>query len=448
MKGSTVRSPERCGPLLAPDLRPPWAVECKMQLHPPVRPYALTMARLPHLASRLQGFGTTIFAEMSALAAETGAVNLGQGFPDTDGPSQVIEAAVDALRGGHNQYPPLAGIADLRTAIAEHQARFWNLTFDPSTEVLVTAGATEALAASMLALCEPGDEVIVFDPTYDCYGAAIRMAGASVRPVVLRPTSDSTFGFDAEELRRSFSPRTRLLLLNTPHNPTGKVFDDTELALIADLCVEHDVLAITDEVYEHLAFDGTHRPLASFPNMADRTITVSSGGKTFSFTGWKVGWACGPKPLIDAIRTAKQFLTFVNGAPLQPAIAVGLRLGDDYFDDFRSSMQSKRDRLASHLDAAGFEVLVPEGTYFINIDITSVADRVGAPQRSIDFCLDLPRRAGVVGVPSEVFYQDRDDGQRLVRFCFAKSDATLDEAGGRLVAAFAPKATAPKGTAT
>lgn len=397
------------------------------------------MARVPHLASRLQGFGTTIFAEMSALATQTGAVNLGQGFPDTDGPSEVIEAAVDALRSGRNQYPPLAGITELRHAIAEHQDRFWNLSFDPDNEVLVTAGATEALAASMLALCEPGDEVIVFDPTYDCYGAAIRMAGGTVRPVVLRPGSDGVFRFDADELRQAFSPRTRLVLLNTPHNPTGKVFDGSELALIAELCIEHNVIAVTDEVYEHLVFDGEHRPLATLPDMAERTVTVSSGGKTFSFTGWKIGWACGPKPLIDAIRTAKQFLTFVNGAPLQPAIAAALRLGDDYFDGFQSSMLAKRNRLVDHLNAAGFDVLAPHGTYFVNVDITSAAERVGAPQRSIGFCLDLPTRAGVVGVPSEVFYQDRDNGKSLVRFCFAKADETLDEAGHRLIAAFASK---------
>lgn len=401
------------------------------------------MARLPHLASRLQGFGTTIFAEMSALAAATGAVNLGQGFPDSDGPPEIIEAAVEALRSGQNQYPPLAGIPDLRNAIAEHHARFWNLTFDPDTEVLVTAGATEALAASMLALCEPGDDVIVFDPTYDCYGAAIRMAGGTIKPVVLRPSENGVFRFDPDELRKAFTARTRLVLLNTPHNPTGKVFDHDELALIAELCVEHDVLAITDEVYEHLVFDGTHQQLASFPDMADRTVTVSSGGKTFSFTGWKIGWACGPQPLIDAIRTAKQFLTFVSGAPLQPAIAAALRLGDNYFEGFQSSMLAKRDRLTALLEAAGFDVLTPQGTYFINVDIAAAAERVGAPRRSIDFCLDLPGRAGVVGVPSEVFYQDRDNGQRLVRFCFAKADSTLDEAGDRLVAAFAPKGINP-----
>ena len=394
------------------------------------------MTRLPHLASRLQGFGTTIFAEMSALAAETGAINLGQGFPDSDGPSEVAEAAIEAIRRGPNQYTPLPGVPDLRHAVAEHQARFWDVTVDPDAEVLVTAGATEALAAAMLALCESGDEVIVFDPTYDSYGASIRMAGATLRPVVLRPDDQGVFRFDPAELRRAFSARTRLILVNTPHNPTGKVFDDDELALIAELCVENDVLAVTDEVYEHLVFDGEHRLLATYPGMAERTVTISSGGKTFSFTGWKIGWATGPAALVAAIRTAKQFLTFVSGAPLQPAIAVGLRLGDDYFEEFQTSMRAKRDRLCGHLRSAGFDVLEPQGTYFATIDVTSAATTVGAPTTSIDFCLDLPVRAGVVAVPSAVFYQNPADGDRFVRFCFAKSDAMLDDAGSRLIEAF------------
>ncbi len=394
------------------------------------------MVRRPLLARRLQGFGTTIFAEMSALAAETGALNLGQGFPDTDGPSEVAEAAIAAIRNGPNQYPPLAGIPDLRLAVAEHQQRFWRVEFDPDDEVLITAGATEALAASMLALCEPGDEVVVFDPTYDSYAAAIRMADAVIRPVLLAPDENGVFRFDPEHLRSAFSDRTRVVLVNTPHNPTGKVFDHAELSLLAELCCEHDVLAVTDEVYEHLVFDGTHRLLASYPGMADRTVTISSGGKTFSFTGWKIGWACGPAPMIGAIRTAKQFLTFVNGAPLQPAIATGLRLGDDYYDGFRRSMLDKRDRWCEHLTAAGIDALIPQGTYFATADITSAAARVGAPDSSVEFCLDLPRRAGVVAVPSSVFHQQPSDGDRFVRFCFAKSDAMLDDAGARLVAAF------------
>lgn len=392
------------------------------------------MARVPYLTSRLQGFGTSIFAEMSALAVKTGALNLGQGFPDTDGPTEVSEAAIAAIRAGANQYPPGPGTDDLRQAVAEHQQRFWDQPFDPASEILITAGATEALAASLLGLCETGDEVVVFDPTYDSYAAGIALAGAKMRGVLLRPPADAagSFWFDEDELRRAFNPKTRLILLNTPHNPTGKVFTRDELALIAELCQEHDVLAVTDEVYEHLLFDGRqHLCLAGFPGMADRTLTVSSGGKSFSFTGWKIGWACGPAPIVNAVKTAKQFLTFVNGAPFQPAIATGLRLGDDYFQQFVADLQHKRDLLGGLLETAGFEVFEPEGTYFTTVDIRSV----GATD-SIEFCLGLPERAGVVAVPSAVFYQDPRDGQHLARFCFAKNDAMLTDAGERLIQAF------------
>ncbi len=395
------------------------------------------MTRAPHLTARLQGFGTTIFATMSALATETGAINLGQGFPDTDGPTEVAEAAIAAIRAGHNQYPPGPGEPDLRRAVAEHQHRFWGLTADPDTEVLITAGATEALAAAMLGLCEVGDEVVAFDPTYDSYRAGIAMAGAQMRGVLLSPehagdgSGSRRFRFDPDELARAFSPKTRLLLLNTPHNPTGKVFDDEELALIAELCVANDVVAVTDEVYEHLVFDGAHRPLASYPGMAERTLTVSSGGKTFSFTGWKIGWAVGPAELVTAVRTAKQFLTFVNGAPFQPAIAAGLRLDDDYFAGFTEELRAKRDLLCPLLSEAGFDVLVPEGTYFVTADISPLGHDDG-----IEFCLGLPERAGVVAVPSAVFYQHPDAGRRLVRFCFAKRDEVLNEAGQRLIEAF------------
>ncbi len=388
------------------------------------------MSRAPHLVSKLQGFGTTIFAEMSALAAETGALNLGQGFPDTDGPKVVSDAAIEAIRNGVNQYSPGPGHPELRAAIAEHQQRFWGVSFDPDREVLVTAGATEALAATLLALCETGDEVVVFDPTYDSYAAGISMAGARLRGVLLSPDPDTgRFGFDAEELRRAFNPKTRLILLNTPHNPTGKVFTDDELALVAELCVEHDVIAVTDEVYEHLVFDdGTHRLLCTYPGMAERTLTVSSGGKTFSFTGWKIGWVCGPAPMVAAVRTAKQFLTFVNGAPFQPAIAAGLRLGDDYFETFVADMAAKRALLATALDGLAtdgrpWDVYSPEGTYFLTVDVHT---------DGIDFCMALPEAAGVVAVPSAVFYQDRRDGESLVRFCFAKNDEMLRSAGGRL----------------
>jgi len=393
------------------------------------------MTRTPYLSSRLQGFGTTIFAEMSALAAKTGALNLGQGFPDSDGPSEVSEAAIEAIRNGRNQYPPGPGIEDLRNAIAEHQSRFWGVDVDPEGEILVTAGATEALAAALIGLCEIGDEVIVFDPTYDSYGAGIAMAGARLRGVLLRPPTDggSAFTFDRRELAKAFTAKTRLLLLNSPHNPTGKVFTNDELAYIAELCVRHDVIAVTDEVYEHLVFDGVHRPLCTYPGMAERTVTVSSGGKTFSFTGWKIGWAIGPTPIVAAVRTAKQFLTFVNGAPFQPAIAAGLRLGDDYYREFVDTMRHKRDLLCPLLAEAGFDVLTPEGTYFITADISPLGFEDG-----VDFCMGLPELAGVVAVPSAVFYQDADDGARLVRFCFAKRDDFLTEAGGRLIEALGP----------
>ena len=271
---------------------------------------------------------------MSALAERTGAINLGQGFPDTDGPEEVLEAAVEALRGGHNQYPPGPGIPALRAAIAAHQRRFHGIELDPDGEVLVTTGATEAIAAAMLALCEPGDEVVTFEPYYDSYAACIALAGARRRPVTLRPPG---YEIDPDALAAAFSPRTRLVLLNTPHNPTGKVFTRAELELIAGHCRERDVLAVSDEVYEHLVYDGReHVPLATLPGMAERTLTISSAGKTFSVTGWKIGWACGPRALVAAVQTAKQFLTFVSGAPFQPAIAHALGLPDAYFESFRA----------------------------------------------------------------------------------------------------------------
>ncbi|NNE96933.1 MAG: pyridoxal phosphate-dependent aminotransferase [Acidimicrobiales bacterium] len=389
------------------------------------------MTRRPFLASRLQGFGTTIFAEMSALAAQTGALNLGQGFPDSDGPDEVKQVAIDSIFAGVNQYPPGPGTMDLRRAIGEHQKRFYGIDLDPTDEVLVTAGATEALAASYLGLCEVGDEVVAFDPTYDSYAAGISMAGAVLKPVPLLPQDDGSFGFDDEELRRAFSPKTRLLMLNTPHNPTGKVFNRSELQLLAELCQEHDVIAVVDEVYEHMVFSGTHVPLATLPGMAERTISIGSAGKMFSFTGWKVGWATGPAPIVSAIRTAKQFLTFVNGAPFQPAVAVGLRLGDDYFATLGQQMADKKDLLCDKLDQAGFTVLEPEGTYFVTADISPVTAK-----KSVEFCLALPEEAGVVAVPCSVFYQDDRLGERHIRFCFAKSDAFLAEAGERLISAY------------
>ena len=350
----------------------------------------MTQARLAH---RLQHLGTTVFAEMSALAVRTGAINLGQGFPDTDGPSEVAEAAVAAIRDGHNQYPPGPGIPALRQAIAEHQARFWGVAVDPDREVLVTAGATEAITAALLALCETGDEVLTFEPTYDSYRAAAAMAGATLRVVRLEPPDHAV---DTDALAAAVTARTRLVLLNSPHNPTGKVFSTEELDAVARLCVEHDLLAVTDEVYEHITFDGrTHRPLATLPGMADRTLTISSAGKTFSFTGWKIGWACGPAALVEAVRTAKQFLTYVSGAPLQPAVAVGLGLGDDYFAALRSSLMAKRDLLCDGLEKVGFTVHRPAGTYFATVDVRSLGFDDG-----VTFCRVVPERCGVVAVPS------------------------------------------------
>jgi N-succinyldiaminopimelate aminotransferase len=380
--------------------------------------------RAPYLTSRLQGFGTTIFAEMSALAAETGAINLGQGFPDTDGPSEVAEAAVAAIRGGHNQYPPGPGTAELRHAVADHQARFYRLGYDPASEILVTAGATEAIAAALLALCEVGDEVVTFQPYYDSYAASIAMAGATRRLVTLRPPD---YHADLDAVAAAITPKTRLLLVNSPHNPTGKVFNNEELATIARLCVDHDLLAVTDEVYEHLVFEGEHRPLATYPGMRERTVTISSGGKTFSFTGWKIGWACAPPDLLNAVRTAKQFLTYVNGAPFQPAIAEGLRLGDEYFAVLRTDLMMKRDRLCDGLAEAGFEVFRPAGTYFVTTDVRPLGEPDG-----MEFCRDLPARAGVVAIPSSVFYDNVEAGRSQVRFAFCKKEEVLREALSRL----------------
>ncbi|MFF9023815.1 pyridoxal phosphate-dependent aminotransferase [Streptomyces eurythermus] len=384
------------------------------------------MSGRPLLNRRLDGLGTTIFAEMSALATARGAINLGQGFPDTDGPESVREAAVRALRDGRgNQYPPGPGIPELRQAIADHQSRFYGLSLDPDTEVLVTAGATEAIAATMLALLEPGDEVIAFEPFYDSYAACIAMAGAKRVPLTLRAPS---FHPDLDELRSKITPRTRLLLLNTPHNPTGMVLTSDEQSAIAALAIENDLLVVTDEVYEHLAFDGAvHVPIATLPGMRERTVSISSAGKTFSFTGWKVGWAMADAPLIAAVRTAKQYLTYVSAGPFQYAIAEALRLPDAYFDAFRADLQRKRDLLGEGLRAAGFDVYQPQGTYFITTDITPFGEK-----DAYAFCRALPERCGVVAIPNSVFYDDPDAGRTQVRFTFCKKAEVLHEATTRL----------------
>jgi N-succinyldiaminopimelate aminotransferase len=388
----------------------------------------MTSSDRPFLNRRLAEFGTTIFAEMSALALRTGSINLGQGFPDTDGPEEVREAAVRALRDGRgNQYPPGPGVPELRTAIAAHQERRYGLSYDPDTEVLVTAGATEAIAASLLALLEPGDEVIAFEPYYDSYAACIAMAGGTRVPVTLRP-HDGSFRLDLDELRAAVTDRTRLLLINTPHNPTGTVLTREEITAIAELAVERDLLVVTDEVYEHLVFDeAEHLPLATFPNMRERTVTIGSAGKTFSFTGWKVGWVTGAPDLVAAVRSAKQFLTYVASGPFQYAVAEALRLPDSYFADFRADMLAKRDLLAGGLEQAGFKVFRPAGTYFITTDIRPLGESDG-----FAFCRALPERCGVVAIPNAVFYDRREQGAPFVRFAFCKRTGVLEEAASRL----------------
>ncbi|MFJ3498082.1 pyridoxal phosphate-dependent aminotransferase [Streptomyces sp. NPDC086091] len=395
----------------------------------------MTSTARPLLNRRLTEFGTTIFAEMSALAARTGAINLGQGFPDTDGPEEVREAAVRALRDGRgNQYPPGPGVPELRTAIAEHQRRRYGLAVDPDTEVLVTAGATEAIAAALLALVEPGDEVVALEPYYDSYAACVALAGGTRVPVTLRPDpAEARFRLDLDELRDAVTDRTRLLLINTPHNPTGTVLTRAELTAIAELAVERDLLVVTDEVYEHLVFDGAeHVPLATLPGMRERTVTIGSAGKTFSFTGWKVGWVTAAPALVSAVRSAKQFLTYVSAGPFQYAVAEALALPDSYFDGFRADLLAKRDLLAAGLADAGFGVFRPAGTYFVTTDIRPLGESDG-----FAFCRALPERAGVVAIPNAVFYDHREAGAPFVRFAFCKRTEVLQEAVKRLRGAFA-----------
>lgn len=382
------------------------------------------MIRQPFLISRLQGFGTTIFSTMSALALEHGAVNLGQGYPDEDGPDEVKEAVVAAIRDGRNQYAPGNGVAPLRAAIVEHQRRFYDLEFDPDTEVTATAGATEALCAAILALCEVGDEVITFEPYYDSYVANIAMAGAVRVPVTLRAPD---WDYDPEALEAAVSARTRLIVLNSPHNPTGKVFSREELEHLASVAVEHDLIVVTDEVYEHLVFDGEHVPIATLPGMRERTVTISSAGKTFSVTGWKIGWLCAAPELSAAVRAAKQWLSFSNNTPGQFGIATALALGDDYYDGFRADYRRRRDRLVAGLRSVGFEVSEPAGTYFATADVRSVGWDDG-----MEFCERLPAEVGVAAIPNVAFYDDVAAGRPFVRFAFCKSDATIDEAVGRL----------------
>jgi N-succinyldiaminopimelate aminotransferase len=370
---------------------------------------------------------------MSALAVATGSVNLGQGFPDYPGPPEVLDVARAAIGTAADQYPPGPGRPELREAVAAHVQRFRGLGYDPGDEVLVTAGATEALSGALLALLDTGDEVVLFEPMYDCYAAGIAMAGGVARPVPLRPPPDGAgpWTFDPAELRAAITPRAKILLLNTPHNPTGKVFTDEELRFLAALAIEHDLIVLTDEVYEHLVFSGTvHRSIAVLPGMRERTLVVGSAGKTFNVTGWKVGWICGPAALVSAVRTAKQFLTYVNAGPFQPAVAAGLALPDSYFEHVARDLEYRRDVLVQGLTEGGLPVISPEATYFATVDVRPVQpDGDG-----LAFCRSLPERAGVVAVPTVVFYDPAHAhlGRHLVRFAFCKGDDVLAEAVERL----------------
>ncbi|HTX62909.1 MAG TPA: pyridoxal phosphate-dependent aminotransferase [Acidimicrobiales bacterium] len=371
-------------------------------------------------SGRLAPFATTIFAEMTALAVATGSINLGQGFPDTDGPPEILEAAVAAIRSGENQYPPSAGVPALRAAIADHQRRCYGLEYDPDGEVLVTTGATEGIAAALIGLCEPGDGVVMFQPFYDSYAACAAISGADATMVTLRAPD---WSFDPDELRAAVSPRTRLVLLNSPHNPTGKVFSRTELEEVARVCREHDLVAVTDEVYEHLVYDGEHVPLATLEGMRDRCVSLSSAGKTFSCTGWKIGWACGPSRLVARVRAAKQFLTFATGTPFQHAVAEGLAGGDRLVTPLRDSLRERRDLLCDGLESLGLTVHRPAATYFATTDVASIGE-----DDAVTFCRELPARCGVVAVPSSVFYSDPEPGRTLVRWAFCKRPEVLREA--------------------
>jgi N-succinyldiaminopimelate aminotransferase len=379
------------------------------------------------LASRLEGIPPTIFSEMSALAMRTASVNLGQGFPDVDGPPDVIARAVGALESGLNQYAPGPGVPALRHAVARHQLRHYGLVLDPDSEVAVTTGCTEGIAAALLGLVNDGDEVVVLEPYYDSYTAMIQMAGGVRRPVTLRGPN---FRLDADALRTAVTPRARFLLLNTPHNPTGTVLSRSELQCVADVAIEHDLVVITDEVYEHLVYDRhEHVPLATLPGMFERTLTLSSAGKSYSFTGWKVGWASGPAELVGAVLAAKQWLTFTSGSPLQPAVAFALDEEGDFPVRLATDLQARRDLLCAGLADVGLEVRVPEGTYFATTDISALGWEDGR-----SFCLALPERAGVVAIPTQGFY-DSDAGRHLVRWAFCKEREVIEEGLRRLSAA-------------
>ena len=379
-------------------------------------------------ARRMDGISTTVFAEMSALAARTGALNLGQGFPDEQGPDSIVEAAVEAMRAGRNQYPPGHGTPVLIDAVIAHQSRYYGIELDRS-EVVITTGATEAVAAAILGLLDPGDELLVFEPAYDSYLAMTQMAGVVARPITLQ-TPD--FRPDLTALAAAVTDKTKAILVNTPHNPTGTVFNAAELSAIAELAIERDLLVITDEVYEHLVFDEhRHIPISTLPGMAERTVTISSSGKTFSFTGWKIGWATGPADLVAAVEGAKNWLSYSSGAPFQPAIAHALMDRDDFITALRGQLADKRDLMCAGLAALdGVQVRVPEGTYFVTTDISELGWSSGR-----EFCLNLPERAGVVAIPSMGFYRNVEAGRHLVRWAFCKTEAVIEEGIARLAAA-------------
>lgn len=374
---------------------------------------------------RLASFGTNIFSEMTLLAERFSALNLGQGFPDIGGPDQVVESAVSALRGGHHQYPPVAGIYDLRAAIADHQREWYGLVFDPVEEVLVTTGASEALAAALLAFVAPGDEVIALEPYYDSYAACTVLAGGTLVPVRIRPPD---YTLDVAALRAAVTDRTRMLLVNSPHNPTGAVLTPDELSALAAVAQEYDLIVVADEVYEHLVYDGgVHSPLIAQPGMRERTISVGSAGKTFSFTGWKVGWVTGPADLVASVRTVKQYLSFASGTPFQLAISDALHLPRSYYDELRSDLQRRRDLLTEGLRDVGFVPYTAKGSYFITADISELGET-----DSMKFCRELPERCGVVAIPNSVFYADAAGGQTEVRFTFCKPDEFIIDALERL----------------
>jgi N-succinyldiaminopimelate aminotransferase len=372
---------------------------------------------------------TTVFETMSRLAREHDAVNLGQGFPDDPGPLDVREKAAEAVIHGWNQYPPMMGIPELRRAVSHHYERFQNTAYDPDSEIMVTSGATEALAGALMALIEPGDEVVLFQPMYDCYLPLVLRAGGVPKLVTLKPPS---FRFTAEDLMEAFSPRTKVVLLNNPLNPVATVCPVEDLSMLAHFCMANDAIALCDEVWEHVVFDGlTHTPLAALPGMRDRTVKVGSAGKIFSLTGWKVGFVCAPAEIMRVLAKAHQFLTFTTPPNLQAGVAHGLMKDDSYFTGMRADFQRSRDRLAAGLTALGLDVLPAQGTYFLNIDIAPLGET-----DDVDFCQRLVKQHGVATIPVSAFYAE-NHVRNVVRFCFAKKDATIDAALERMARAVA-----------